>query len=97
MLGFSAGALAAPATAAIAAVAGQPLSSDPTCPTKFYPPPNTLQPALLDFFETPSTPEDEETFWGDDIHTDPANLHHVYFQNVDGNRNDADEIDLYVD
>jgi len=35
-------------------------------------------------------------FWGDDIHTDPADLHRVYFQNVDGIRNDANEIDLYV-
>ena len=96
MLGFSTGAFAALATAAVAAVAGQPLSPDPSYPTKFYPPPTTLQPTLLDFFENP-TSEDEDTFWGDDIHINPGDLHHVYFQNVDGIRNDADEIDLYVD
>jgi hypothetical protein len=96
MLGVSAGALSALATAAIAAVAGHPLRTDPTCPTKLYPPPNFLQPTLLDFFEPP-TPENEETFWGDDIHTDPANLHRVYFQNIDGIRNDADKIDLYAE
>ena len=38
---------------------------------------------MLDFFET-RKPENEETFWGDDIHTDPADLHRVYFQNVMG-------------
>ena len=69
MLGFSAGALAALATAAVAAVAGHPFQTDTTCPpTKLYPSPTTLQPTLLDFFEPP-TPENEETFWGDDIHT----------------------------
>jgi hypothetical protein len=95
MLDFSAGSLAALATAAVVAVAGQPLRTDPTCTTMLYPSPTSLQPILLDFFETPK-PENEETFWGDDIHTDPADLHLVYFQNVDGIRNDADEIDLYV-
>jgi hypothetical protein len=91
MLAFSARALSALATAAIAAVAGHSFRTDPTCPTKLYPPPTSIQPTLLDFFETP-------TFcWGDDIHNDPANLHRVYFQNVDGIRSDADEIDLYVE
>jgi hypothetical protein len=96
MLGFSAGALAALATAAVAAVAGHLLRTDPTCPTKLYPQPTSLQPTLLNFFDTP-TPENEETFWDDDIHTDPADLHRVYFQNVDGIRNNADEIDSYVE
>ena len=77
------------------AVAGQPLHPDPTCTTTLYPPPTSLQPTLLDFLDTPK-PENEETFWGDNIHTDPADLHQVYFQNVDGIRNDANEIDLYV-
>jgi hypothetical protein len=77
MLGFSAVTLAALATATIAAAVGQSLRSpDPTCPTTLYPPPISLQPTLLDFFETPK-PEDEETFWGDDIPTDPADLHRV--------------------
>ena len=56
MLGFSAGALSALATAAVAAVAGHPFRTDPTCPTKLYPPPTFLQPTLLDF------PEHEEMF-----------------------------------
>ena len=61
-----------------------------------YSPPTYLQPTLLDFFTTPK-PEDEETSWGNDIHAaDPADLHRVCFQNVDGIRNDANEIDLYV-
>jgi hypothetical protein len=59
------------------------------------PPPTSLQPTLLDFFETPKL-ENEETFWGDDIHTDPVDLHRIYLQNVDGIRSDADEIDLAI-
>jgi hypothetical protein len=74
MLGFSAGALAALATAAVAAVAG--LRLDPTCTTTLYPPPTSLQPTLLDFYKTPK-PENEETFWGDGIHTDPADLYRI--------------------
>jgi hypothetical protein len=74
MLGFSAGALSALATAAVAAFAEHPLRTDLTCPTKLFTPPTSLQPTLLDFFETP-TPEHEETFCGDDIHTDPADIH----------------------
>ena len=54
MLGFSAGALSDLATAAVAAVAGHPFRTDPACPTKLYPPPTSLQPTLLDFFETPT-------------------------------------------
>ncbi|KAI2502676.1 hypothetical protein MHU86_11801 [Fragilaria crotonensis] len=34
--------------------------------------------------------------WGDSIHDDPGDLHRIYFQNIDGLRNDADEIALYV-
>jgi hypothetical protein len=41
MLGFSAGDLAALATAAVAAVVGQPICLDPSCPAKFYPPLST--------------------------------------------------------
>jgi hypothetical protein len=63
-------------------------------PTTYFP--TSLQPTLLDFFKTPK-PQNEETFWGDESHTDPADLHRVYFQNVDGIRNDANEIDLYVE
>ncbi|KAI2489688.1 hypothetical protein MHU86_24897 [Fragilaria crotonensis] len=39
--------------------------------------------------------EDDNT-WGDSIHDDPGDLHRIYFQNIDGLRNDADEIALYV-
>jgi hypothetical protein len=54
---------------------------------------------LFNFF--PSAPsehhrrEDDST-WGDSIHDDPGDLHRIYFQNIDGLRNDADEIALYV-
>ncbi len=34
--------------------------------------------------------------WGDSIDADPQNLHRIYFQNVDGIRNDSDEIAMYV-
>ena len=51
---------------------------------------------LFDFpsFITPST--DDATTWGDSIHIDPGELHRVYFQNIDGLRNESDEMDLYV-
>jgi hypothetical protein len=39
---------------------------------------------------------DPSTEWGDSITTDPDDLHRIYFQNVDGLRNNADEIDLYI-
>ena len=64
----------------------------------------TLAPAsttspLFDFFpplQGPSQCVDDSTSWGDSIHTDPGDLHRIYFQNIDGLRNDADEMDLYV-
>ena len=34
--------------------------------------------------------------WGDSIHEHPGELHRIYFQNVDGIRNDSDEVDHYV-
>ena len=39
---------------------------------------------------------DDSLPWGDSIHDDPGDLHRIYFQNIDGVRNDADKIDLYV-
>jgi hypothetical protein len=49
----------------------------------------------------PSTPRelnemDASLAWGDSIHADPCNLHRIYFQYIDGLRNDVDEIDLYI-
>jgi hypothetical protein len=34
--------------------------------------------------------------WGDSIYSHPGELHRIYFQNIDGLRNDTDEIDLYT-
>ena len=39
---------------------------------------------------------DDPLAWGDSIQEDPCNLHRIYFQNIDGIRNDSDEIDLYI-
>ncbi|KAI2495356.1 hypothetical protein MHU86_19158 [Fragilaria crotonensis] len=54
---------------------------------------------LLDFFPsvsgTADAPETDSS-WGDSIVAHPEDNHRVYFQNVDGLRHDADEIDLYV-
>jgi hypothetical protein len=51
---------------------------------------------LLDYFTLPSDESLETAEWGDSIHTDPQNCHRIYFQNIDGLRNDADEMDLYI-
>ena len=45
----------------------------------------------------PLAGEDETTFWGDTIHCPPGKLHQVYFQNLNGLRNDSEEIDLHVE
>ena len=39
---------------------------------------------------------DDSIAWGDSIYDDPGDLHRIYFQNIDGLRNNADEIDLYT-
>ncbi len=39
---------------------------------------------------------DDPLAWGDSIYDDPSDLHRIYFQNIDGIRNDSDEIDLYI-
>ena len=52
--------------------------------------------SLLNYFPLPSTDSSDTAEWGDSIHTDPQTSHRIYFQNIDGLRNDADEIDLYV-
>lgn len=71
------------------------LSSVPatTCAHSFVPP-----ATLFDYFAPPAanTPASDSAAWGDSIHTDPGDLHRVYFQNIDGMRNNADEMDLYV-
>jgi hypothetical protein len=41
--------------------------------------------------------EMQKEYWGDDIRNKPESSHHrIYFQNLDGMRNDSDEIDLYI-
>ena len=54
-----------------------------------------VQSTIFEFY-SPSSPADDATLWGDAIHSDPGELHRVYFQNIDGLRNDSDEMDLYV-
>ena len=55
------------------------------------------QSSIFDFYSPISPAEREDvTSWGDAIHDDPGDLHRVYFQNIDGLRNDSDEMDLYV-
>ena len=53
---------------------------------------------LLDFFPSVPVHADvtEESSWGDSINSDPEENHRIYFQNIDGIRHDADEIDLYI-
>jgi hypothetical protein len=46
--------------------------------------------------DCPNLPE-ESLYWGDTIQCSPNDLHRVYFQNLDGLRNDNEEIDLYVE
>ena len=56
----------------------------------------TAQSSLLDHFEALSDASSDLQEWGDSIHADPNELHRIYFENIDGLRNDADEMDLYV-
>jgi hypothetical protein len=55
-------------------------------------------PTILDHFlpSDDGSPVDCSAAWGDSIHQDPGEYHRIYFQNIDGVRNDADELDLYV-
>jgi hypothetical protein len=41
-------------------------------------------------------PQEDNSAWGASIIADPGELHRIYFQNIDGLRNDVDEIELYV-
>ena len=54
------------------------------------------QSSLLDYFDLPFDLFPDTQAWGDSINEDPQDLHRIYFQNIDGIRNDADEMDLYV-
>ena len=70
-----------------------PISSSPSVLV----PTTVSTPTLLDFFapSSESSPEYSSS-WGDSIHDDPGDLHRVFFQNLDGLRNNADDMDLYV-
>jgi hypothetical protein len=37
--------------------------------------------------------EDDEDYWGDSIESNLGDNHRIYFQNIDGLRNNADESD----
>ena len=70
--------------------------------TVTIPPPPQRQPlsnttsTLFDFFPSSSAEMFAPSEWGDSIHQHPGDLHRIYFQNIDGLRNDVDEISLYV-
>ena len=55
---------------------------------------------LLNYFNPVTTigdgDDDEDNHWGDSIREDPKDLHRIYFQNVDGLRNDCDTKALSV-
>ena len=78
------------------------LSQRETTPSVTIPSPS-LQPealpkpsTLFNFFQSSSTATIESSEWGDSIHDHPGELHRIYFQNIDGLRNDDDEISLCV-
>jgi hypothetical protein len=60
---------------------------------------NNTTPSILSHLTNSNhaTTFDDATHWGDNIHCSPGDLHRVYFQNLDGLRNDNEEIDLYVE
>jgi hypothetical protein len=69
----------------------------PVLPTN--PSSNNTTPSILSHLTNSNhaTTFDDATHWGDNIHCSPGDLHRVYFQNLDGLRNDNEEIDLYVE
>ena len=72
------------------------LSSMPhLTPASPHTPPSILP--YLTHHEPAHACEEELSYWGDTIHRPPDELHRVYFQNLDGLRNDNEEIDLYVE
>ena len=71
---------------------GQP----PSLPSPLVVPGVSPATTLLGYFDSSGTLTTDTQAWGDSIHCDPADLHRVYFQNLDGLRNDSDEMDLYV-
>ena len=54
------------------------------------------QSTLLDHFPSFSDGSNDMKEWGDSIQSNPDDHHRIYFQNIDGLRNDADEMDLYI-
>ena len=65
-----------------------------------YASPPSILPYLTDTNPIIAHQDSDDTggaYWGDSIHCSPKNLHRVYFQNLDGLRNDNEEIDLYVE
>jgi hypothetical protein len=59
-------------------------------------PPKPSATSIFNYFPVASSDSTEDDYWGDTIHTDPGDLHRIYFQNIDVLLNDADEIALYV-
>jgi hypothetical protein len=48
---------------------------------------------IIDHIDTPA---EESTAWGDSVYDDPGELHRVYYQNIDGMKNQDDIMGLYV-
>lgn len=78
------------------------LAKDISCATTMDldPIPHASVPSSINEYFTTSNRNlaelDDSIAWGDSIYDDPGDLHRIYFQNIDGLRNDADEIDLYT-
>jgi len=70
----------------------------PFSSTILPPVPSLLRPSstLLDFFPSVRSvgSETDDSSWGDSIAINPGEHHRIYFQNIDGVRNESDEIDL---
>ena len=97
MFVFSALALAQQIAAAVCAPFGNALAPVLSPSSLNLPAPGISQmPTLLDFYPPTVMPGTASGEWGKSIHSDPGEFHRIYFQNLDGMRNEADEIDLYV-
>ena len=78
----------------------QNLSPSVTVPDSTIPVTSKIS-TLFDYFSTSHQHASSEQLlddgtWGDSIHVPSGDLHRVYFQNIDGLRNDVDEIAQYV-
>ena len=73
-----------------------PSSVSTDLPSDFGAIPTSLPTILEHFLPSDDVSPVDCSAWGDSIHQDPGEYHRIYFQNIDGVRHDADELDLYV-